>query len=334
MSPARIELGRHLFYRPKLSVDGTMSCASCHQQHKAFTDGEVVHVGVHGEPGLRNVPSLANLAWMPTLNWANPKLKALENQVRIPIFGENPTEMGMHGREGALFAALDADPKMMALLRSAYPAKSGFDIEALTGGLAAFVHSMTSFNSPFDRYFREHDSNAVSASALRGMKLFYTDEIGCRHCHDGLNFTDNLQSADKVKPEIGFHNTGLYNEDDKGAYPKRNPGAREITGLPRDEGRFRTPSLRNVALTAPYMHDGSIATLREVIRGHYAIAGRAAKGPHGASPLRDPHVTGFTVSDADVDDMVAFLESLTDQSLLDRPSLSDPFSIAKRDHKP
>ena len=334
MSPARIELGRHLFYSPKLSVDGSMTCASCHQQARAFTDGQPVHAGVHGEAGLRNVPSLTNLAWMPTLNWANPSLFKLEKQVSIPIFGHSPVEMGMQGKERALFAALDADPQMAKLLRAAYPDKSGFDMDALTGGLAAFVRSILSYDSPFDRYYRTGDASALSPAARRGMTLFFVNELGCSHCHSGLNFTDNFQSATSTKVETGFHNTGLYNLDGKGAYPKSNPGTREITGLPGDEGRFRTPSLRNVALTAPYMHDGSIATLHEVIRGHYAIAGRAAKGPFGASPLRDSNVTGFTVSDTDVDDLVAFLESLTDPGLLKRAELGNPFPQAAKEPAP
>ncbi len=324
MSNAKVELGRHLFYDQRLSADGSMSCASCHQQTLAFTDGAAIHVGVHGEAGLRNVPSLANLAWVPTLNWANPNLKAMEQQILIPIFGDNPTEMGMQGREKDLFAVLDADPRMMTLLRAAYLDKTGFDLETLTGGLAAFVRSITSFDSPYDRYKRGGDASALSPAAKRGEALFFGEALECSHCHGGPNFTDNFQSAANPFPEIGFHNTGLYNEDGKGAYPKRNPGAREVTGLSDDEGRFRSPSLRNVALTAPYMHDGSITTLNAVIRDHYAIAGRAAKGANGASPLRDPLITGFTVSDQDVSDLIAFLDSLTDRSLLERPSLADP----------
>lgn len=324
MTQAKVELGRHLFYDQRLSADGSMSCASCHQQARAFTDGEIVHAGVHGDPGVRNVPSLANLAWMPTLNWANPNLKSLENQILIPVFGDNPVEMGMQGQERRLFAALDGDPTLAALLRSAFPAKRGFDLEALTGGLGAFVRSITSFDSPYDRYKRDGDEGAISAAARRGETLFFSEALECAHCHGGINFTDNFQSAANPFAEIGFHNTGLYNEDGKGAYPQRNPGAREITGLAEDEGKFRSPSLRNVALTAPYMHDGSIATLREVIRDHYARGGRAARGPRGISPLRDPLITGFEVSDTEIADLEAFLDTLTDKRLLANPAYGDP----------
>ncbi|MFA5963127.1 MAG: MbnH family di-heme enzyme [Sphingomonas sp.] len=324
MSPARIALGRALFYDTRLSTDGSMSCAACHQQTRAFTDGEPTHRGVLGDPGVRNVPSLANLAWLPTLNWANPNLKRLEAQVLIPIFGDRPVEMGMQGRERELFAALDRDAEMMALLRSAYPAKRGFDLEALTGSLAAFLKSITSFDSPYDRYKRLGDTTAISDAAKRGEALFFGERLECSHCHGGVNFTDNFQSAGNPFAETGFHNTGLYNEDGKGAYPKTNAGARDVTGRPEDDGRFRSPSLRNVALTAPYMHDGSIATLYDVIRRHYAIAGRSSAGPNGANPNRDPLITGFSISDPEIADLIAFLDSLTDQNFVSNPVYGPP----------
>lgn len=326
MSDAKIELGRRLFYDTRLSTDGSMSCGTCHQQSRAFTDGLATHVGVNGEPGVRNVPGLANLAYMPVLNWANPGLKRLEAQVLIPIFGDNPTEMGRGGQEAQLFDALSADPAMADLLARAYPGKSRFDLEALTGGLSAFVHSIVSFDSPYDRYKRGGQEDAISPAAKRGEALFFSEELECAHCHGGLNFTDNFQSAKTPFPEIGFHNTGLYNLDGKGAYPPVNAGARLVTGETSDEGKFRSPSLRNVALTAPYMHDGSLATLDDVIRRHYAIGGMAAGHANGASPIRDPLITGFKIDDGQVADLVAFLQSLTDQTLPENPVYSAPGS--------
>ena len=119
----------------------------------------------------------------------------------------------------------------------------------------------------------------------------------CYHCHGSFNFTDNIQHSKLPLAEIGFHNTGLYNRDGRGAYPANNPGIAEFTGDPNDEGKFRTPSLRNVALTGPYMHDGSIPTLDQVIRAHYAQAGRAGQGPNGPSPMRSYLIAGFEVTD-------------------------------------
>jgi len=324
MSNAKVALGRALFYDGRLSANGQLSCGSCHEQGKAFADGERVHAGVHGDPGIRNVPSIANLAYMPVLNWANPNMTRLEAQALVPLFGNAPVEMGMEGRDVELLAALDADPAMMRHLRAAYPAKSRFDLEALTGGLAAFVRSIVSFDSRYDRYKRRWDEAAISEAAKRGEALFFSERMECAHCHGGLNFTDNFQSRMLPFPEVGFHNTGLYNLDGKGAYPAANPGIRELTGDPQDEGKFRAPSLRNVALTAPYMHDGSMATLEAVIRDHYALGGRAASGPHGPSPLRDPLMVGFKVSDQEVADLVAFLEALTDCGLLTNPAYADP----------
>ncbi len=324
MSNGKVELGRHLFYDTRLSADGSMSCATCHLQGRAFTDGQVVHAGVHGEPGVRNVPGLANLAYMPVLNWANPTLKQLTTQVLIPIFGDNPTEMGRGGQEAELFTSLSTDPAYLKLLRGAYPEKSQFDLEVLTGGLASFVFSIVSFDSPYDHYKRLGQESAISNAAKRGEALFFGEELECSHCHGGINFTDNFQSAATPFPEIGFHNTGLYNLDGKGAYPANNAGARLVTGATDDEGRFRSPSLRNIALTPPYMHDGSIATLEDVIRKHYALGGLASTSPHGPSPIRDPLITGFQVSDEQVADLVAFLNSLTDHRLLVNPAYQKP----------
>ena len=324
MSDSRVALGRALFYDTRLSIDGTMSCASCHRQDKAFTDGEVTHRGVHGDVGLRNAPSVVNLAYMPVLSWANPNLKSVEVQVLIPLFGNAPVEMGMTGKEKALFAKLNRDCSMRERLRAAFPGKTGFDMEALTGGLASFVRSIVSFSSSYDRYKRLGDADAISPSAKHGEELFFGEKMECSHCHSGPTFSDNFQSRALPFPGISFHNTGLYNEDGLGAYPSNNHGVRDITGRPPDEGKFRTPSLRNVALTAPYMHDGSVATLPAVIRDHYAKGGRAATGPNGRSPLRDPLITGFSATDEDTRDLVAFLESLTDDNLLTNPAYSAP----------
>lgn len=325
MSVAKVELGRHLFYDRRLSLNNALSCSSCHVQALAFTDGQPVHAGFNGEPGIRNAPGLANLAWMPVLNWANPSVHRIEQQVLVPIFGENPAELGMVGQENELFARLNGDTRYQRLLTAAYPGKNGYDLEAVTGALGAFVRSLVSWNSSYDRYKRGGVADAISAAARRGEELFFSDELECSHCHGGLNFTDNFQSAALAFPEVGFHNTGLYNEDGRGSYPRRNPGIRELTGLEEDEGKFRSPSLRNVAVTAPYMHDGSVASLRQVILDHYAVAGRASRSTHGASPRRDPLIAGFSITDAQVEDLVAFLEALTDDAFLRNPAYASPW---------
>ncbi len=331
MSTAKVELGRHLFYDKRLSADQTMSCASCHQQDKAFTDGLSVATGITGEKGARSAMSLANVAYLPVLTWSNPNLTVLEVQALIPIFGEHPVEMGMAGKEKELFARLQADTRYRELFVKAFPAEARQGLDALyslstvTKALASFQRSLLSFDSPYDRYQYGGKKDAISVSAKRGEALFFGEKMECYHCHGGFNFTDNIQHSKLPLAERGFHNTGLFNIDGKGAYPKNNPGIKELTGDPDDEGKFRTPSLRNVALTAPYMHDGSIPTLEAVIREHYAIAGHAAKSSKGASPMRSSLIAGFEVSPQEVNDLVAFLNSLTDESFVNNPKHSDPW---------
>jgi cytochrome c peroxidase len=331
MSAAKVELGRHLFHDTRLSANGAMSCASCHDQARAFTDGRAFSRGVTGEVGTRSAMSLANVAYLPVLTWQNPQLTSLEVQALIPLFGEHPVEMGLAGREQQVFAMFKGDATYRRLFAQAFPAEAGqgeaalYSLSTLTKALASFQRSLLSFDSPYDRYRYGGQKNAISAAARRGEELFFGEKLECYHCHGGFNFTDNLKHARTPFPEIGFHNTGLYNEDGKGAYPNASPGIVEFTGEPRDAGRFRTPSLRNVAVTAPYMHDGSIPTLHEVLRTHYARAGRAVHAGRAANPLRSELIAGFEISEAEIADVVAFLEALTDERFLREPSHQDPW---------
>jgi cytochrome c peroxidase len=331
MSAEKVELGRHLFYDKRLSADATMSCASCHEQARAFTDGKALSRGVTGEPTARNSPSLANVAYLPILTWANPNLRALEPQALMPIFGTHPVEMGMAGREEELFARLAADARYPAMFRAAFPEHGGaIDLATITRALAAFQRALVSIDSPYDRYRYGGQPHAISAAAKRGEALFFSERLECYHCHGGVHLTDTIAHARLAWPEYGFHNTGLYNRDGRGGYPSDNIGIAEHTGDPQDMGRFRTPSLRNVALTAPYMHDGSIATLDAVI-DHYAAGGRTIhagpdRGRGSASPLRSPLIVGFRLTRDERADLVAFLESLTDRGFLTDPRFADPFA--------
>ena len=336
MSREKVELGRHLFYDKRLSAGASMSCATCHQQQKAFTDGKARSEGVDGTLGGRSAMSLANAGYLPVLTWMNPNLNSLEIQALIPIFGEHPVEMGMAGREQLLFERLKAEPRYRKLFTEAFPNESTRGDEALyslstvTKALAAFQRSLVSFGSAFDQYRYEGKKEALSASAKRGESLFFGEKMECYHCHGGLNFNDNVQHSRMPFPELGFHNTGLYDIDGKGSYPKKNPGIIEITGLAGDTGKFRTPTLRNVALTAPYMHDGSIPTLAEVIRSHYARAGRASAKYGQPNPLRSEFLQGFEVTDEEVADLVVFLESLTDVAFVANPRHGDPWGVIAR----
>lgn len=314
MSAAKVDLGRHLFYDARLSRDGTVACVSCHVQERAFTDGRETAVGIEGITGAKNAPGLANAGYFPVLTWANPHMDSLEFQSLIPMFGENPEEMGSAGQDERIFALLAADPYYATAFPEAFPDRPAPDLFTVTRALAAFERSMISVNSAYDRYKYWGETDALSPSAKRGEQLFFDHRFECYHCHQGAMFTDNLQTSRSSQPEIGFHNTGLYDP-----YPAAVPGLIEITRRAEDAGRFRTPSLRNVAVTAPYMHDGSVPDLRGVL-AHYATAGRAP-----GHPMKDGMIAGFTATEAEIDDIIAFLESLTDEDFLSDPRLSDPW---------
>ncbi|MFN7982418.1 MAG: hypothetical protein U0Q11_11210 [Vicinamibacterales bacterium] len=162
----------------------------------------------------------------------------------------------------------------------------------ITKAIAAFERTLISGRSPYDRYRTTFDMNAISPAAHRGEDLFFSDRVGCFHCHAGINFTQAVDFERRVPTPIEFHNTGLYNVDGKGGYPAPNTGVHAVTGKASDMGRFRPPTLRNIALTAPYMHDGSIATLDDVLSMYAAgelRADGALKGNGTTSPLKSPH---------------------------------------------
>lgn len=331
MTKEKVELGRHLFYDKRMSADNTMSCATCHQQDKAFTDGKPLSKGITGQEAKRSAMSLANVAYLPVLTWANPLLTSLEVQALIPLFGEHPIEMGMAGKDALLFERLKADPTYRKLFKEAFPVESRvgddalYSLSTVTKALASFQRSLVSVNSPYDRYRYGGELSAIGPAAKRGEALFFGEKMECYHCHGGFNFTDNIKHSRMPFPELGFHNTGLYNTDGKGRYPLGHTGIEEFTGVANDMGKFRTPTLRNIAKTAPYMHDGSIPDLATVIRSHYAKAGRSESSVGGVNPLRSKFMVGFEVSNEEVRDLVAFLEALTDDSFLSRLSYSNPW---------
>ena len=330
MSSQKVELGRHLFYEQRLSITGEFSCASCHLQKLAFTDGKTVAVGATGEKHPRNSMSLANIAYNPVLTWANPLITKLENQALVPIFGEHPVEMGMVGREKQILAMLRDDAKYRQMFTDAFKnEKNPINLSNLTKALAAFQRSLISVSSPYDKYRFGGDTNAISPAAKRGEKLFNSEDLECFHCHGGINFTDSVMHEKLAFQEIAFHNTGLYNIDGKGAYPANNTGVYEITSKPTDMGRFKAPTLRNIALTAPYMHDGSIATLEEVI-DHYQAGGRTIKtgefaGIGSTNPFKSEFISGFKLSKSEKQDLLAFLRSLTDEEFIKNPAFSNPY---------
>jgi cytochrome c peroxidase len=321
----KVELGRRLFYDVRLSRNRKQSCGSCHEQRRAFTDGRVTAQGSTGEDHPRNAQGLTNVAFNATLTWANPLVTTLERQALLPLLGEHPVELGWAGVESELLTRLSTEADYAERFSRAFPDENGaITLSTLTKALASFERALISGDSPYDRFSRG-DSSALSESAKRGQGLFNSEALECYHCHAGFNFADSVVHANSPMPDAPFHNTGLYNLDGNGAYPARNPGLLEVTSRPQDMGRFRAPSLRNLTVTAPYMHDGSIATLREVL-AHYANGGRARRLTGAFSPLQSELVRGFALSAQETDDLIAFLEALTDERFLTDPALANPFT--------
>ncbi|MGD9762497.1 MAG: MbnH family di-heme enzyme [Candidatus Binatia bacterium] len=355
----KIELGRLLFYDTRLSGNQTFACASCHQQAMAFTDGLPQSRGSTGEVHPRGAMALANVAYAGTLTWGNPNLLRLEEQALIPMFGENPVELGLAGKEQALFERLQADARYRRMFAEAYPGAGDlFSLRTITQALASFQRILISGNTPYERYAYGIDDDAISPAAKRGEALFFDETRECFHCHGGFNFSSSIDHSGGVA-ERPFHNNGLYNlrcadfdlpdltlpqcetvppgprcdgsgPQSMGCYPPDNTGAFEITHRTSDMGRFKAPSLRNIAATAPYMHDGSIATLPEVL-DHYAAGGRtlsegAYAGNGSTSPNLGLFIGAFPLSDRQKTDLLAFLEALTDDEFLANPRFADPFA--------
>lgn len=330
MSVAKVELGRWLFYDTRLSGNKTMSCGTCHVQALAFTDGKPRAIGSTGEIHPRSSMSLVNSAYASRLTWSNRLLDRLEDQALIPLLGDNPVEMGLGGKPDDFATLLRTEAKYRELVRQAFP--NDMDPYSLLNGvraISAFVRTIISFESAYDRYLGGEDG-AMSDAAIRGMELFFSERLECFHCHGGFNFTDSTTHANDRIDRVGYHNTGLYNLDDNGAYPQDNTGLFDMTGERRDMGRFKAPSLRNIAVTAPYMHDGSVATLADAIE-HYERGGRLIEeGPNAGdgrlSPYKSEFVRGFELSDDEQQDLIEFLESLTDPTVLSDERFSNPFA--------
>ncbi|TPV93203.1 MAG: di-heme enzyme [Myxococcales bacterium FL481] len=327
---AKVALGRQLFYDPTLSGNETYACATCHEQALAFTDGMPVSTGSTGEQTSRNAPSLVNSAYASFLTWSNLVLRDMEAHAIVPLFNDQPIEMGASFFQDEIIERLAAQERYVVDFAVAFPERPSpeqISWTTIVDALSAFQRSLVSFESPYDRWL-DGDASALTPEARRGLTLFTSPRLGCSRCHAGrlqsLAFPTRADERPAHWSEL-FRNTGLYNVD--GRYPQANPGIVEFTGDPGDDGKHRIPSLRNVALTAPYMHDGSIPTLDAVL-DHYAAGGRTLDGMHagvGADhPNKDALVSGFELAACDRRDLIAFLLSLTDESVLKNPQLSDP----------
>lgn len=320
MSAAKVELGRRLFYDRRLSGNRTFSCASCHQQSRAFTDGRPRALGATGEEHPRGAMTLANVAYNLRFNWGDPRTKSLEEQMLVPMLGRHPVELGLAGKK-ELVLRLREDPDYRERFAEAFRGRRSLTFRNVTRAIAAFQRTLISGDSAYDRRVFADDRGAMSAAAERGMRLFHSDRLRCDECHGGFNFSGPVTFVGAARLEPEFHNTGLFALDGAGGYPEPNRGVFEHTRRPVDMGRFRAPTLRNVELTAPYLHDGGLSTLEEVI-DFYAAGGR---GAGRRSPLKSDKVSGFEISAEEKADVVEFLKSLTDHKFVTDPRFSNPF---------
>jgi len=321
LTEAKAELGRHLFFDTRLSADGSFACSTCHQSAHAFTDSRPRAVGVTGDVHPRSSMTLTNVAYNASLNWADPTLRRLEEQMTIPMFSVDPVEMGISGHEDEVLLRLQRESRYGLLFQEAFSGDAdSITLENVIRAIASFERSLISGRSAYDRYVYWDEREDFPESARRGMGLFFSARLGCSECHSGFNFSGPVVYADGPSFEPVFHNTALYDLDGAGSYPEGDQGLIEHTELAGDMGRFRAPTLRNIALTAPYMHDGSLQTLEGVI-AHYAAGGRAA-----GNPLKSDRLDGFAITAEETRDLVTFLESLTDREFLHDSRFADPWS--------
>lgn len=313
--------GRYLFFDTRLSYNATKSCASCHDPRFAFTDGYRRSITASGDQVLHNSPSLINAGTYHVFDLANPAITTLEQQHARPLFNTHPVELGAAGNETVILKRLQQDAHYRQLFREIFPSdEDPLTFTHIIQCIAAYVRTLESRLSPYDRFIAG-DSTALTPSAKQGMALFFSSRLHCSSCHAGPLFT---QAALTGNADSVYANTGLYQK-----YPAADGGIIAVTGRPQDEGRFKIPSLRNVAVTAPYMHDGSVNTLDEVITlysrgGKQTISGPLA-GDGSLNPYKDKRLRPFLINPEERQQLIDFIYALTDSSVFSNPLFQNPF---------
>jgi cytochrome c peroxidase len=278
-----------LFYDPQVSIDGTIACSSCHDPHRYFTDGSQFSSGVGGQKGTRNAPTVLNAAYLPWQFWDGRAI-SLEQQAGSPII--NPAEM-REENHAAVVAKLEAEPEYGPMFQRAFGSPE-ITIQRVENALAGFERTLLSGNSPFDQYEYGGNKAALTPAQVRGLNVFLDPLRGnCEVCH-----TIGERSA--LFTDGKFHNTG-EGAGDTGDFS--DTGRYQETKVATDTGAFLTPTLRNVAQTAPYMHDGHLKSLKEVV-DFYA-------GQGNSNPYLDPQMKSIHLTGRDREDLVDFLQSLT-----------------------
>jgi cytochrome c peroxidase len=290
LTEERVKLGKMLFYDKLLSSDTSISCGTCHAPKTSFTDKEKFSLGVNKAIGDRNSMALINLAWHNSFMW-DGGVASLELQIMNPL--TNHKEMNMQVSD--VVQRLSKHPMYPKLFKKAYGCKP--DAASLFKAIASFERTLVSSNSRYDQFYYGKDAMVFNNSEIRGYYLFNSEKTHCTSCHTGFNFTNNT-----------FQNNGLYSEyADQGRY--------KITFKEEDKGKFKVPTLRNIELTAPYMHDGSIKTLEEVVE-HYNSGGH--DHPNKSSHIHNNDSPPLT--ELEKIDLVNFLKTLTDTTFLNNPA--------------
>lgn len=276
----RIDLGRRLFFDPILSRDNSISCGSCHHTDIKFTDGLQFSTGIDSNHTTRNSMTILNSAYQPYLFWDGGS-PTLEQQILAPI--ESPLEMDFDINQ--VVVRLKNHPEYPQLFQNAYQREPS--VFTLTRAIACYERTLYTGKSRYDEYLYDNNTSALTPSEVNGMNIFFAERGECFHCHGEYNFTD-----------YSFKNNGLYLQ-------YADSGRARITLLQSDVGKFKVPSLRNIEFTAPYMHDGSLATLEDVIE-HYNMGGQA-------HPNKSGLIQPLNLTTQEKQDLINFLKALSDQ---------------------
>jgi cytochrome c peroxidase len=279
MSAVKVALGEKLFADPRLSVTGEYSCRSCHAPQLAFTDGRARSLGATGAVVALNAPTLLNAAFSPSLGWNDDGVTSLEQQMRGPLFNQHPPELGLAGREATVEQSLAGDAGLAREFAAAFPGDlPAVSMDNVIRAIAAYERTLFAGGSAFDRYVFGGDQAALDAQQKRGMELFFSQRGGCGACHGGINFAGPWVDAAQPQAKGIFADTGTGES-------------------------VRVPTLRNLASTAPYMHDGRFASLDAVFDHYERLAG---------DPAADPRLRRAPLTTAERASLAAFLQSLND----------------------
>ncbi len=310
-----VELGHYLFFDKGLSFNFSKSCSSCHDPRLAFTDGYRKSLGATADLHQRNSSSLINISQNKYFTQGDSTLLTIEKQLLLPLFNEKVLELGLKGYENEVLDRIKNSKSYQIIFKKYNKSLTNVNWELLIHGLASYCRNLNSYNSKYDLYLKSYNSQLLSSQERLGMNLFFSDSLGCGNCHNGANLNNPKKIGSSFYAKNGFYeiqktNVNTLFSTDYGLY--------NISGKKDDIGRFRIPSLRNVLLTSPYMHDGSFSELSDVIKIY----------SHGGvkSEFNPGNMNKFSLTKAEIDAVISFLGTLTDTSYMSNPLFNSPFT--------